>query len=253
MGQRFSFFLCWLTAFSLIFALQDPWSELGTTFHFANSQPAKKQFIEMELPLLPPKNQDIIAVLNATLEAAQTGFNMVLAQAAATSSFPLTPENAVRRAEIIDTMNITVQRALQVYNLAIVAQHARDKGTPEWAAAEQALVSAGELIARREQYFNVARIASWRSNPTAYSYSYLWAAHSQYYFWRDRMQLFFNVTDLSPCLMNVDNPLDVAFGEGAWDGIAELLRNLTDHFGLNAFGECLSAPQSEPVYPKDAH
>ena len=231
------------------------WSELGTTLGFANTQPAKKQFVEIEKAgFLPPKTSEVLAVVNATLAAMEKSFGLILAQVQATSGFEITPENQIRRDEIVDVANITMQRSIQVLNLILLAETKHVNMTsPEWLAAEDALTCAAEIVARREKHFNVARIASWRPNPTAYSYTYLWTAHSQYFWWRDRMQVFRNATGLSPCLMNIQNPLQVAFGEGVWNGIAALLRKLLDKFGAQVFGECLSSPTSEPEYPRDAH
>jgi hypothetical protein len=53
-----------------------------------------------------------------------------------------------------------------VMNLALVAHNGKH-GT-EWDIAESALQSAIEIMNRRMQHINVARIASWRPNPTAY-------------------------------------------------------------------------------------
>lgn len=176
-----------------------------------------------------------------------TAFDAVRLQFNKTSAFGSSPH----RQEMLDCANITWQRAVQVSNLIDIAIR-NDSGA--WASADAALLAATHIVGRREKTYNVARIASWRPNPTAYTYTYLWTAHSLYYFWRDRQQLVNRtIIDMSPCLMNVDSPYDVAFGEGTLNDVLKILRQLIDKYGSEAFGECLSAPTKEPIYPRDAH
>lgn len=90
------------------------------------------------------------------------------------------------------------------------------------------------MVSIREAAYRVPveRIAAWRKNPTAYDFTYLWTVHSQFYFWRDYGQALganscrqcsltpradSKFVNLTPCYMNIINPLDVGFGEGLWE------------------------------------
>jgi hypothetical protein len=82
--------------------------------------------------------------------------------------------------EIVTTANITALRAQQVYHLyrGAVLKNSSDLDT-----ALSYLNQAASAIGRRETAYrsSMARIASWRPNPTAYPFTYLWTAKSQYY------------------------------------------------------------------------
>jgi hypothetical protein len=226
----------------------DSWSEITTTLGLVNSQPDKIQFLQMQkFPFLPPKFESIEEVLNATASAMEKVLNLFVNQMQVSNSggFEL-----IR--ELVDTANITYQRSVQVLNLALIAHNNADRNGIEWKRAENALVAAVELIEERMRHINVARIASWRPNPTSYHFTYLWTAKSLFYFWRDRMQLF-NSSFWSPCVMNIQDPVDVAFGEGVFDDAMSVLRKVIDAIGNRAVGECLDAPSAEPHYPQDAH
>jgi hypothetical protein len=226
----------------------DTWSEITTTLGLVNSQPDKVQFLQIQkFPYLPPSIATVEAVLNATVVAMEQSLSLLASQAVASGSFS---SPFVR--ELVDTANITYQRAVQVYNLVLVAHHAPDRSGVEWERAESALAASIELMAIRMRDINVPRVASWRPNPTAYHFTYLWTARSLFYFWRDRTQLY-NSSMWSPCVMNIQDPVDVAFGEGVFDDAMKVLRRLIDQFGSRQFGECLAAPNSEPQYPQDAH
>ncbi len=226
----------------------DTWSELFTAIGFGQTEPNKVQFLEMRtLPFLGPQFSKILSVLNATAVAAENCLNLLSVQMHLTDS---SSSPFIR--ELVDTANITYQRAVQVMNLALVAHRAADRTGPEWQIAESALYAAIELIGERMRHINVARIASWRPNPTSYKFTYLWTAKSMFFFWRDRQQLY-NNSFWSPCLMNVQDPIDVAFGEGMLDDAMKVLRYIVDHYGVKEVGQCLAAPTSEPEYPRDAH
>ncbi len=54
---------------------------------------------------------------------------------------------------------------------------------------------------------------------------------------------------LSPCYMNIINPIDVAFGEGIFLNTTEVIRKVVDELGFGEFlADCLAAPASEPHY-----
>lgn len=220
----------------------ETWSEITTVIDFANSQPAKVQFFEIEeFPWLPPKFDDVLRVLRLTKDVLRDCLEMFDAQFGGGSM-----------QELVDVANITFLRSAQVLNLALFAKDRSN--TTAWNLAEAALQSASQVMARRMAHINVERIASWRKNPTAYQFTYLWTAKSLYFFWRDRQQLVnLTMSSFSPCLMNIQNAADISFGEGIVQSGLEILRKLIDRFGNRDFGECLAAPSTEPIYPRDAH
>jgi hypothetical protein len=127
----------------------DTWSELSTTLNFANSQPAKVQFFEMQnLPFLRPKFEDVLAVLNVTDQMMRECLNLIATQFAQSKS-----SGSLMMEELLDIANITSLRSNQVLNLAIVA-HERTHGT-SWNKAEEALNGAIEIMARRMKHINV--------------------------------------------------------------------------------------------------
>lgn len=102
------------------------------------------------------------------------------------------------------------------------------------------IAAAAVVVSRREAAYRVpaARIGAWRENPTAYDYTYLWTVHSLFYFWRDYGQALgawrslscglsraadTKLRDLTPCYMNIINPLDVGFGEGIFLNVTTAL------------------------------
>ena len=90
--------------------------------------------------------------------------------------------------EIVDSLNITSQRATQVF--ALYESLRRDTNSTYRAsqldAARKAIVAALEIVQLREESYRVpaSRIASWQYGPTSYHFGYVWTAHSAYYFYR---------------------------------------------------------------------
>ena len=86
--------------------------------------------------------------------------------------------------ELVDAAEITHLRARQVHGLYDWVDADSDPFTadrPErLVEAKQALDDATEVVLRREANYRmpVEQIASWRPNPTAYDYTYLWTAHN---------------------------------------------------------------------------
>lgn len=81
-------------------------------------------------------------------------------------------------------------------------------------------------------------------------FTYLWTAKSLFYFWRDRQQLLnrcaciflcggscdflfrnSSLASWTPCLMNIQDPANVAFGDGYLQDALQILRKLVDAFG----------------------
>ena len=95
----------------------------------------------------------------------------------------------------------------------------------------------------------VERIASWRENPTAYDFTYLWTVHSLYFWWREEGKAVDGPA--SPCYLNIINPADVGIGEGTVNDVARVVRDFLDNGFAEPLGECLAAPSAEPTFPQD--
>jgi hypothetical protein len=155
-------------------------------------------------------------------------------------------------ADLVDAAHMTALRAVQMHGLYDYVDSYFDfTKTKEWRlqrlqTARDALDGAAKIVASREKRYRVPadRIAGWRSNPTAYGFSYLWTARSLYYWWRDEAKAV--IVPTGPCYMNVYDPAKIAFGEGNLVSVAEVLSKLG-----GSVQECLSPPATEPVYPLD--
>ena len=118
--------------------------------------------------------------------------------------------------------------------------------------AKEAIMNATDLVKLRESQYRVPTsiIASWNNNPTCYTFGYLWSVHSLYFWYRDyEKAVNLDLDTLSPCFMNLMNPIDVAFGEGIGLNLTEVAREVLDKLGMLEFiADCLAAPQTEPHY-----
>jgi hypothetical protein len=118
-----------------------------------------------------------------------------------------------------------------------------------------------KIIQRREKHYRVhwERIAAWRDNPTVYRFTYLWAVHSLYYWWRDQglaeESPYF--TPHSPCYLNRMDSTEVAVGWGKYT--IEFVRNFIHKYTPFAswypleIVNCLSSPSYEYEFPRDLH
>lgn len=151
--------------------------------------------------------------------------------------------------EFLLTWNITTQRAIQVFNLYEFVDHGKQVN---WFAAEDALKYAEDIMNQYQFRLPVERVAGWEpTNPTAYDFMYLWSAKKNYYFWRDRAKVSLkDPLSISPCFMNIINPIDVALGQGDLETLLEKLREMADKLGWPAefIADCLAAPSKEPVF-----
>jgi hypothetical protein len=69
-----------------------------------------------------------------------------------------------------------------------------------------------------------------------YTYGYLWTVHSLFYFWRDYGKaLDSNIDEISPCYLNIIDPVDVAFGEGIFLNVTEVAREVGKVLYLDSF------------------
>jgi len=120
---------------------------------------------------------------------------------------------------------------------------------------------AAEIVQRREQYYRTPwqRIADWRDNPTVYRFTYLWAVHSLYYWWRDQglaEQGSFQA-EHSPCYLNRMDTSEVAMGWGKHT--LEVFRTFINRYTPFSAGSpleivnCLSPPREGYQFPRDLY
>eukprot|EP01116_Phalansterium_solitarium_P001116 TRINITY_DN1089_c0_g1_i1.p1 TRINITY_DN1089_c0_g1~~TRINITY_DN1089_c0_g1_i1.p1 ORF type:complete len:794 (-),score=338.41 TRINITY_DN1089_c0_g1_i1:273-2654(-) len=232
----------------------DTWSDIGCLFTTSSCTQPEHQ--GLEAIRVPGQKPDYETEIKPLLQEMALQFAAVPQQLAAVA--PLVPPHAASLlAELIDSANITSCRAEEVFNLYEYS-YGLMRETPAWraaklAAAKDAILRAAEIVASREAHYRVPveRIAGWGPNPTAYTYGYVWTVHSLYYFWRDFSKAVADSADvLSPCFMNIINPIDVAFGEGIGLNVSEVARIVLDKLPYGKFvGDCLAAPEHEPHYP----
>ena len=232
----------------------DDVADLATDLGLATlspTQPDRLGLVEMRNPLHePPDYEREVEPLLAELEttfAELTGRFEALAARAPAAVEPLATELA-------EAMRITTLRAVQVHGLydGVAADLAgrRAERDARWNAARAALDAALELSARREARYRVEpdRIGAWRENPTAYEFTYLWAARTLFYWWRDEGKAV--EQPLSPCYLNIINPADIALGEAGTTDLVRVLRDVGDRMPwLGSLAECLAETPAEPVLP----
>ena len=156
--------------------------------------------------------------------------------------------------DLADALRMTALRAKQIHGLYDYVDQRNDDpafSLARLADARTALDDAAAIVAAREPRYRVpaARIAAWRDNPTAYSFTYLWSVHSLYFWWRDEGKAV--DAPASPCYLNIMNPADIALGEGIASSGAELLRAVTDGGSFSGLGECAAPPATEPQFPQN--
>ena len=115
------------------------------------------------------------------------------------------------------------------------------------AEARAALDEAVSIASAREAHYRVPaeRIAAWRTNPTAYAYTYLWTVRSLFYWWRDEGKAVEG--PVSPCYENILNPVDIASGEGS---ATDAVRAIGDLLSSDDARGCLAEPASEPMFSR---
>lgn len=154
--------------------------------------------------------------------------------------------------DLADAMRMTALRAKQVHGLYDYVDGYFDtsmaKRRERLGASRTALDDAARIVAEREKRYRVpvSRIAAWRDNPTAYEYGYLWTVHSLFFWWRDEGKAV--DVPLSPCYLNIINPVDVAQGEGIG---TDAVRLFGDLLSSNERRGCLAEPSAEMSFPQD--
>lgn len=242
----------------------DAWDDIAELVGKGTTQPAKKGLITMRHPLVdkisgsPSFKHEISPLLKAmsdqflTLSNRMDGF-----------SHRVPSEARPLYEELQDALRITQLRAAQVEALyRYVDEDIRILSNPEAkerhkAIATKSLDQALELSARRASHYRVPidRIAAWKEGPTAYHYGYLWSVQNLVYWWRDEAKAIGGRR--SPCLFNLVDPFDVAFGTLSPKNASFL--PFPDGSLLESFpkpridakflGECLDKPSAEPRFP----
>jgi hypothetical protein len=154
--------------------------------------------------------------------------------------------------DIVDSAEILGMRAKFVYELAEYAWGFANRRGNEWLMekkriVDNILIEADKIMKGRRKAFFVDAdvIASWRDNPTAYPFTYLWTATNLHFWRRDYRKVV--KQNSSPCMMNIINPVDIALGQGILQNGAKFLRNWFDKTPMKYVTECLAAPDQEPT------
>jgi hypothetical protein len=115
--------------------------------------------------------------------------------------------------------------------------------------ARIALDEALQVVASRESNYRVPieRVTSWRENPTAYPFGYLWTAHNLYYWWRDEGKAVH--TPLMPCYLNILDFNKIVMGAATSPPAALSLKWSLVPSGFGFIADCLAPPVFEPTYP----
>jgi len=161
----------------------------------------------------------------------------------------------VYNGEIAQSMKITSNRAQFLYLLFDSLIH---KNTSQFYQAQIVLNSTLSLAQDMSKRFRVPahRIASWRDNPTAYDYTYLWPAVSLSFWQRDLLKFWYAWNSIlhtdpqifSPCLYNIDNPAKVINADGFQKDIISFLYFLLKDLHQDWVADCLRVP-TQPHYP----
>lgn len=122
--------------------------------------------------------------------------------------------NATWRSERLMSAKLAMMEVKSCFNLSNYATN---------------LFQAQTTVQNRESNYRISPyvVAGWRPNPTCYGYGYLWTVHSMFYFWRDYEKAIDSTLEavFSPCFMNIINPINVAFGEGIFLNVTQIVRN----------------------------
>ena len=230
----------------------DEISDLARNFGIeAMTQPDKLGLVDMRNPLHPPPRYSAeIAPLLAEIEARF----VELADTLAGLEEEIPPQSLELFWELRDGMRMNALRATQVHGLYDYVDGYWDQSDSQrqarLSAAQAALDEAMVVVSERETHYRVPieRIASWRENPTAYEFTYLWTVHALFFWWRDEGKAY--DVPLSPCYLNIINPVDVGFGEGLGVDAARVARELGESLGWSGLAACLAETYDEPSFPQ---
>jgi len=233
----------------------DDVSDLGTALPVAAvqmTQPDRLGLVEMRNPLHDPPAYS--AEVDPLLAEMEVTFGALSDRYASLASQIPAPARDLFD-DLFDAARVTALRARQVHGLYDYVDMVWDFNPAarleRLQTARDALDEAQEIVLEREKRYRVPadRIAGWRDNPTAYEFTYLWTARTLFYWWRDEGKAV--DAPVSPCYLNLINPVDVGMGEGTGVDASKVLQDVASEFGLDAVGACLAAPASEPTFPQD--
>lgn len=233
----------------------DTWGDVSVLaqnipfLHFTPTQPTKLGLVDMRSvlaggPDYPTQVAPLLAEMHATFET-QAGQLDALRLTVPAAAQPLMDDLA-------DAARMLALRARQIHGLYDYVQGDVTQDPNARARlqdARDALDRASVVVSGREPRYRCDpdRIAGWRPNPTAYSFTYLWSVHSLQFWWRDEEKAVDH--PWSPVVWNTISPVDVGIGEGLWDSVADAARAWGDPIGLGWLVDGLAAPTVEPVYP----
>ncbi len=215
------------------------------------TQPEKLGLVEMRNPLhVPPPYSSQLEPLLDEMEGRFTVIADGLEALAPEIPAPAQPLFA----DLQVGARVTALRAQQLHALYDYTDGLYDQSDAvlemRLQRARDALDEAAVLVLAHESNYRVDpdRIAGWRPNPTAYSFTYLWTARSLYYWWRDEAKAV--LAPVSPCYLNIIDPVLVGFGEGSLTDSAGALAAIFDAVpGLGGIAECLTVPAGGPPLP----
>jgi hypothetical protein len=246
----------------------DTFADIQQDFAPSSTQPFKWA-IDASFPADPdapgpqgqPSVNDLLALLSGTAALA----DVHLAQLAAIAALAGNDGNgSPLLADLVLIQNVTALRAHQVSSL-YASVWTGFSNASRLASLNDAIadtVAAAALLQSSAASFAVPwqRIASWRLNPTVYSFGYVWASRTAYYFWRDLAIAAYlvdppatpDIDRLSPCYLNVISPVETGIGDGIIQDLAAFIRDIVDILQWiygEAVLDCLAAPETEPQLP----
>ncbi len=215
------------------------------------TQPARLGLVDMRNPLHGGPGYS--AEIEPLLREMKTTFGALSARAEMLRGRLSGPARALFD-ELADAAKMTALRARQVHGLYDYVDGWLDPNVTtaqrraRLSDARGALDAARLVVNERERFYRVprSRISGWRPNPTSYSFTYLWTVRALFYWWRDEGKAV--DAPVSPCYLNIINPITVAWGEGL---ATDSLRVLSDLFTSDERRGCLAEPSSELVLPQD--
>ncbi|HWB74499.1 MAG TPA: hypothetical protein VG755_06080, partial [Nannocystaceae bacterium] len=217
------------------------------------TQPEKLGLVEMRNPLHPPPPYS--AQLEPLLDEMEGRFTVIADELDALAPDIPAPAQSLY-ADLAVGARVTALRARQIHGLYDYIDGLYDEDDTELAMrlqrARDALDDAAVLVAAHESNYRVdpERIAGWRPNPTAYGYTYLWSVRTLYYWWRDEAKAV--LAPVSPCYLNIVDPVLVGFGEGSLTDVSAALASIFDAVpGLGGISECLTVPPGGPTLPPE--
>jgi hypothetical protein len=222
--------------------------------HITMTQPERVGLVEMRNPFHDPPGysaevEPLLAEMASTFGSFANEIELLR---------PQIPENALPLFEDIAVgTRLLALRAEQVHGLYDYVDAIYEDDQEAWremrlTEARDALDQAVPLVLAQEAHYRVPadRIAGWRDNPTAYEFTYLWTARTLFYWWRDEGLAV--EAPLSPCYLNIINPVTLAMGEGTLSSATDTLNEVFENTGgIGSATECAAAPSSEPVMPPE--